>query len=281
MYKIGLSVNPTNADENMLYNMANAGIGAVELSCGIVGGDIGVDYKEIEKNANKNGVELWSFHLPFAPFDKMDISSCDKALRENSVAFCNERIKAMAQIGIKRFIIHPSGEPIAENDRGMRLENSCESLARIAETARKVCGGIVCVEDLPRTCLGRNSDDIIKLISADDDLRVCFDTNHLLKESNADFIRKIGKKIVTTHVSDYDLIDEKHWLPGEGKNDWNAVIDALEEVGYDGVWLYELGFAKPTKIITRDRELTCEDFARNAHEIFEHKPITNISHPLV
>lgn len=281
MYKIGLSVHPKNASEELLYNMANVGIGAVELSCGIVDGDAGVDYKAIAESAKKSGVELWSFHLPFAPFYEVDISSTDKTLCRKSITLCTEKIKQMSQIGITRFIIHPSSEPIEENEREAKLEISSESLAELAETAKKVCGGTVCVEDLPRTCLGRDSDDIQKLISAHDDLRVCFDTNHLLKENNVDFIRKLGKKIVTTHVSDYDLVDEKHWLPGEGKNDWNAIMDVLEEIGYDGVWLYELGFAKPTKIITRDRKLTCEDFARNAHEIFARKPITNISHPII
>ncbi len=280
MYKIGLSIHPAKADDNMLCNMSRAGIEAVELSCGIMGDDDAVDFKAVEKSLRKNGVEPWSYHIPFAPFDKVDISSTDKVLRENSVKFCGEKISQLSQIGVKRFVIHPGGEPIDENDRAEKLKCSTESLAIIAQTAKSLCGGIVCVEDLPRTCLGRDSDDILALISADENLRVCFDTNHLLKENNLDFIRKVGKKIVTTHVSDYDFVDEKHWLPGEGKNDWYAILDALDEVGYDGVWLYELGFGKPNKIITRDRELTCEDFARNAREIFERKPITNLSHPI-
>ena len=56
----------------------------------------------------------------------------------------------------------------------------------------------------------------MELISADDRLRVCFDTNHLLKESIIDFIYNVGDKIITTHVSDYARENERHWLPGEG-----------------------------------------------------------------
>lgn len=281
MYKIGLSVHPANADDTLLHNMSCAGIEAVELSYSFIDGDDGVDYTALEKRLQNNGIELWSYHIPFAPFDKMDISSTDKTLRRRSVEFCCEKIEQFSQIGAKRFVIHPSGEPIDESARAERLKCASESLAIIAQAAKRLCDGVVCVEDLPRTCLGRDSDDILALISADENLRVCFDTNHLLKENNLDFIRKVGKKIVTTHVSDYDFVDEKHWLPGEGKNDWRAIFDALNEVGYDGAWLYELGFGKPDKIITRDRALTCEDFVRNAHEIFERKPITNISHPIV
>ena len=86
-----------------------------------------------------------------------------------------------------------------------------------------------------------------------------------------DFVRAVGKKIVTTHVSDYDFVDEKHWLPGEGKVDWQALVQALKDVGYNGPWLYEIGFECPNTL-WRERDLTCEDFANNAAEIFENRP---------
>jgi sugar phosphate isomerase/epimerase len=75
------------------------------------------------------------------------------------------------------------------------------------------------------------------------DLRVCFDTNHCLIEDNCDYIRAVGPKIVTLHVSDYDFTDEKHWIPGEGKNDWEGIIRTLEEADYSGRFLYETGGA--------------------------------------
>ena len=95
-------------------------------------------------------------------------------------------------------------------------------------------------ENLPRTCLCRTSDEMLRFLRDIPALRVVFDTNHSLKEDNAHYIRAVGEKIVTLHVSDYDFIDEKHWLPLEGKNDWEAILTALEEVGYAGRFLYEL-----------------------------------------
>ena len=70
----------------------------------------------------------------------------------------------------------------------------------------------------------------------------------------------------------YDFEDEKHWLPGEGDIQWDTLYKTLQEVGYDGVWMYELGF----KSDFRSRELTPEDFVRNAKEIFAGKPLTVI-----
>ena len=80
----------------------------------------------------------------------------------------------------------------------------------------------------------------------------------------------MGDKIITTHISDYDFVDEKHWLPGEGKINWQELYKALLDIGYKGPWLYELGFKAPNTI-SRERDLTCEDFANNAKEIFDGK----------
>jgi sugar phosphate isomerase/epimerase len=85
----------------------------------------------------------------------------------------------------------------------------------------------------------------------------------------------VGEKIVTLHVSDYDGIDERHWLPGEGCIDWQALRAALCEVGYDGVWMYELSFGIP-KSLPRGRDLCCADFVKNAAELAENAPLTRV-----
>ena len=74
-------------------------------------------------------------------------------------------------------------------------------------------------------------------------------------------IRAVGGRIITTHISDYDFKNERHWLPGEGKADWKGIISTLREVGYKGPWLYELEF-EPAQTINR-RLLTIEDFRKN------------------
>lgn len=69
---------------------------------------------------------------------------------------------------------------------------------------------------------------------------MCFDTNHSLCQTNEDFIRLIKGRIVTLHVSDYDFVDEQHWLPLQGKINWKSIINELKKVGYDGIFTYEV-----------------------------------------
>ena len=271
MYKIGLSTCAKGDPEYLFEDYKKAGIEAMEISVGIELAEV-LDYKRIAQYAEKYGVNLWSFHIPFGPFEKIDISSTDKALRKSTIKYISELIKRVSVSGIDKYVIHPSGEPMEESERAEKIKCAQESLSELSKIAGEY-GGVIAVENLPRTCLGRDSDDILKLIEADPALRVCFDTNHLLKEDPIEFIHKVGSKIVTTHVSDYDFVDEKHWLPGEGKMDWQAIYKSLQEVGYNGVWLYELDFKAPVHM-QRSRSLNCEDFARNAKEIFNNQPLT-------
>lgn len=274
MFKIGLSTTGEKICEETIKMYGDNGLEYIEISCGKKETDA-LDYEKLKEWTDKYGVKIWSFHLPFCPFEELDISN--ENLADSTVKYLSDIILNAGKIGINKFIIHASGEPIEESDRPKRMETAKKSLAQLAEVAKSV-NATICVEDLPRTCLGRCSNDILELLSAHPDLRACFDTNHLLEENNIDFVKKVSDKIVTLHVSDYDFINERHWLPGEGKNDWQGILNALKEVEYDGIWLYEIDMECPRTII-RPRRLTVGDFQKNAEEVFKNKEITVFSTP--
>lgn len=274
MLSVGLSTNGRKLnDPDFFNNCKTDGIEYIEISVSSEEMET-LDFTGIKEKADKAGVTLWSLHLPFMPFLTIDISSSNKAVRNDTVELLCGYIEKGAAIGIKYFIVHPSGEPVFGFQRKNRMKYAKESLKILADKAA-LYGGVICVEDLPRTCLGRNSTEILELLSADERLRCCFDTNHLLKEDIEAFIKNVGNRIVTTHISDYDKKDEKHWLPGEGVIDWKKLKDTLLETGYDGPWLYEVGFSAP-KTMPRSRKLTTADFAGNAREILTDKNISII-----
>ncbi len=271
MNRVGLS-SPQSIDEQIFKMYKDAGIEYMEISVATQEYDK-LNFENIKKWSEQYGVKIWSFHLPFLPFEVLDISR--EELAEHSVNYLKALIDKATGIGIDKFVIHASGEPIEENERATRMACAKRSLFELAEFAKER-GAIILVEDLPRTCLGRDSSDILDLISAHADLRVCFDTNHLLSEDIYEFIDKVGDKIMSTHVSDYDFVNERHWLPGEGKIDWQGLIKALKKVNYNEMWLYELNLKCPNTII-RPRDLNFDDVVRNANELFEGKKLTVIS----
>ena len=266
MLRIGLSSCGFPLTEESFAGLAAAGIDCIELSLHYTKHPA-IDYKGTERLARAHGVSLWSYHLPFAPPDVLDIASTDETVRRHTVAYLSELVKKGADIGIRYFVVHPSSEPKSEGAaREAEMNAAMASLASLAECAARE-GGVIAVEDLPRSCLGRSTEEIARLLSADERLRVCFDTNHLLIDDNLRFVEALGEKIVTLHVSDYDFVDEKHWLPGEGRVDFHALYEALLRIGYTGPWLYELGLSTP-KTIARPRALTFADFGANAETIF-------------
>lgn len=273
MCKIGLSSCAFELTEENFKKLNESGIEAIEVSVSLSRQST-INHKELSVFSKRYNIDLWSYHLPFMPFQEIDISSADSAIRTKTIEFFTQLIKKAADVGIQNFVIHPSGEPIPDQMRDQRLKCAMESLDKLAEVAYKE-NAVIAVEDLPRTCLGNTADEMLKLISANEKLRVCFDSNHLLKDNNLNFIEKIAEKIVTVHISDYDFIDEKHWLPGEGLVNWNEVYSMLKKVGYSGAWLYEIGLKSP-KTLPRSRDLTFDDFVRNAHDIFTNTPIKRI-----
>ncbi len=274
MYRIGISTNGKEINEALFRGYAEAGIAEMELSMSPPEW-YGLSFEQVSRWSREYGVNLWSMHLPFGygAGDPFDISSPE--FGEATVRRLAELMKKGADIGIDKFVVHSSLEPGEGDVRLERMPVAKDSLFRLAETATG-CGATVAVEALPRTCLGRTSSEILELISVHPSLRVCFDTNHIQLESDADFIRRVGDKIVTLHVSDFDFVRERHWLPGEGWVNWRAVLRALKEIGYSGVWMYEVSFKAPSSIL-RPRDLTPEDFVRNARELFSGSLPTVIS----
>ncbi|PWL48436.1 MAG: sugar phosphate isomerase/epimerase [Clostridiales bacterium] len=196
--------------------------------------------KRISDAAAAEGVTLRSLHLPFSK--ALHIDHPDDEADRAAVDTYRRSMHAAAEAGIRVFVVHPSYEPIG-GDRPQRMERSRSNLALLVREAESL-GARLCVENLPRTCLLNSSAEMIDCLKAVPGLYMCFDSNHLLGEANPDFLRLLYEaglagRIGNVHISDYDFIDERHELPGNGKNDWPAIIAGLEKLDYDGPFLYE------------------------------------------
>ena len=259
-WKLGMSSCGSDfVDRSVLEQYAKGNIECMEISM-LKEQCLKLDWKQLKKDADECGVTLWSFHLPFYPFETNNFAHPDPVVRKNTLELHSEFVKHCGEIGIGIVVAHPSGEPNPAEQREEMLKYAQDTLSKLADVGAKE-GVVVAVEDLPRTCIGNCSKDINFILSGNDKLRCCFDTNHLLFEDNLDFIKAVGSKIVTIHASDYDGKDEKHWLPYEGINDWVGILTELEKVGYTGPFMYEVGFKKPRALDRR--ELTYEDFRKN------------------
>lgn len=200
--------------------------------------------RHIDK-ATRLGLHVWTLHLPYGT--EWDVSTLDAEARRAVVARHVRLIELAQRWGIDTAVLHPSWEPIPSEERAERLAACRQGLAHLAEEAGRH-GVRIAVECLPRTCLGNTSAEIGDLIEAHDQLGICVDVNHLLQEPPEQFIRELGPRILTVHMSDNDGVDECHWLPGLGGIRWNEIIAALAEQGYDGPFLFEARPVTPEQL---------------------------------
>ena len=221
--------------------------------------------KQMKERLDSAGMPVWSVHLPFSR--TLDISVLEDSLRAENVAFQAKMIRWSCELyAPQRLVLHPSSEPIADSLREQRLENAIASIRTLKVVADE-CGVELCIENLPRTCLGNTPEELVRIVDAVPGVGICFDTNHYVQGSISHFIEVAGRRIRTVHISDYDFVNECHWLPYEGEIDWGAFLRAMNETaGYDGVLMHEVrkqrrdGSRTTTRDIVAGVERMCEDY---------------------
>lgn len=78
---------------------------------------------------------------------------------------------------------------------------------------------------------------------------ICVDTGHTHEAESfwvpppEEMIHILGKDISLLHLHDNSGHNDDHLLPGMGSIKWPAVFDALDDVGYNGVYNFELAIA--------------------------------------
>ena len=100
--------------------------------------------------------------------------------------------------------------------------------------------------------------DICAIEGAKDYFTICVDTGHVNKAtkfnnnpSPADVIRRLGKNVTVLHLNDNNTFRDQHKIPMTGDIDWKDVLDALDEIDYQGNYNMELslGWFGPDMLI--------------------------------
>ena len=174
---------------------------------------------------------------------RADVAHRDELKREKHVRRLVRHIDIAAQLGIRAVVIHPGGRKVAttraERQRDWRL--NVETFRRLGDLAgeRELRIGL---ENL----MGRYRApyELLDLIAAIDHpaIGVTFDTSHanVVGLDLPAAIREFGPSLVATHISDNDGSGDQHRTPGNGEIDWPAVMEALRDVNYAGLFDLEI-----------------------------------------
>jgi sugar phosphate isomerase/epimerase len=100
-----------------------------------------------------------------------------------------------------------------------------------------------------------------KILSEIEDpaLGLCFDTSHdnLHALHKFELMEKHGNRLLCLHISDNDGLADDHWIPFQGKIDWDDFIEKLPK-GYDGVLNLE--------VVRKGKEISGPDFLKDAYK---------------
>ena len=191
-------------------------------------------------NALKNGEwgEVWS------------TAAADSTRRQLAVSEATRAMSFAAAIGAKFVVTHlgvPDGMPTPgpDNDGGALAR----SLGTMAAAARDH-GLTLALEVIPNRLstpealvarletAADASDDADEIVGHG----VCLDVGHAHMMANAiDAVETLGGHLVTTHIHDNARKRDDHLVPFQGTINWSALVMAMEKVGYDGVWMFEIG----------------------------------------
>lgn len=203
--------------------------------------------KSLINDIKKSGLKVWSVHMPYS--NSLDISALDDVKRKNNVQYMKDMMRVAGIFQPQRIVLHPSSGEVSLEDRTRRIENSHAAIGELAAVAKEI-GTVLCVENLPRTGLGKNGEEMMRLIEGYDEVGLCFDINHLMYQSHEDYLKSIAKgKIKTVHLSDYNFTNERHLIPGKGLIDNKAVWAGIKENGYDGIMMFEC-YGEPAQLDT-------------------------------
>ena len=160
--------------------------------------------------------------------------------RRATVAHYRELAEICAGWGGKTLIYLP-GWQIYGTPRRQAWQWSREVLREAAEAAGEFGVTLVIEPTAHDTNLCESGEDAIELMEdvAMPNVKLMFDTFHVFyrREVPTDYVYRMGENLHHIHISDNDRLP-----PGQGIGDWGALIDALEEVGFDGYLTMETGF---------------------------------------
>jgi sugar phosphate isomerase/epimerase len=153
-------------------------------------------------------------------------------------------------LGVKWAVFHPgSVQKDGEADIEASVKANMVNFNFAVELAAKLNVGVA-YENMPSTPgwpgrFSSKAEDLIGLVDAysDENIGICWDFGHgnMIYEDQTAVLKKIGKRLKATHVADNYKRSDDHMMTFHGSTDWESIMPALKEIGYEGAFAFEAG----------------------------------------
>ena len=205
-------------------------------------------------------LELHSVHAP--AFDALrngkwvgafSNASSDEGRRRAAIAEAEAALALAKHVPFRFLVTHlgvPASEAVGADNRRDAARRSVEDLVALAATVKVR----VAIEVIPNPL--SSASDLRDLIEEDLDgldVGVCLDYGHAhLMGDLGEAIETLSGHLLTTHVHDNGGRHDDHLVPFAGTIDWDAAMMSTQKIGYDGMFMLEVGDAgDPVDVLRR------------------------------
>ncbi|CUP01592.1 MULTISPECIES: sugar phosphate isomerase/epimerase family protein [Hungatella] len=201
--------------------------------------------EEIKRTGKEKGVKFPLGHAVIYDF-------CSAAIDRDYYDRLMERCIIGAEIlGIEWLVLHPSTVD-TERFSPDKLESEKANLAFFKKWGKFALkhGVGLAVEGMWDSSLDIEAkyaisvDELIRLIDGVglSNVAVCWDFEHgsIMGLNQRQVVERLGNRLKAVHISDQTGINNIHILPYQGVTDWEEVLRALADFGYDGEFNFEI-----------------------------------------
>ena len=180
-------------------------------------------------------------------------AASDETRRRAAIAEAEAALALARHVPFQFLVTHlgvPASEAVGADNHRQAARRSIEELVALAvgENVR------VAIEVIPNPL--SSADNLVHLIEEDLDgldVGICLDYGHAhLMGDLGEAIETLSGHLWTTHVHDNGGTRDDHLVPYAGTIDWDAAMMTTQKIGYDGVFMLEVGdTGDPVEVLRR------------------------------
>ena len=184
---------------------------------------------------------------------------------ENAVEKLYKWIDLYEAIGIKNMVLHCDNLVGADCTKQERAQKNVEKLKKLAEYIKNK-DITVCLENLRPHFLEEKGidfsiEDLLYILDCvgSEKFGICLDTGHLnlTHKNHRHFILQAGKRLKALHIADNQGLTDQHLMPFNGGTvDFAAVVNALRQVNYNGLFNLEIPGERQIPLELRNAKLS-------------------------
>ncbi len=200
----------------------------------------------VREEAAKCGVAIVQAHAPFPS------SGDTKAFDEHAMEIILRAMETASIMGATQIVVHPRHHVPYQHNARLLFDESVAMYRSLIPYCEKwhirVCAENMWQWDKRREIIVDSicsqPEEFNALLDAVDSPWIigCLDLGHsaLVGVEPADFIRKMGpQRLQALHVQDVDWRRDNHDMPFNRNLDWEAICQALADIGYAGDFTFE------------------------------------------